>query len=101
MTHQAMDVVLVFDVCVRTRNLSLNLISEERLGRHSLIEQLRDEGLDDKEIAQFLNLCGVKTPTGLSYYQELVFVTRRKIRMRNERTREKIVEIGKLNFYIS
>ena len=48
MTHKAEDVVLAFDVRVRTRTLSLNLLPDGRMERHWLIEQLHQEGLLDK-----------------------------------------------------
>jgi hypothetical protein len=82
MTYEASDVVLAFDVLLKTRSLSLNLIPDERVERHKLIVQLHESGLDDSEIAEFLNLRGIKTPTGRTYYRELVFVTRRKVTLK-------------------
>ena len=101
MTHQAKDVVLAFDVSVRTRTLSLNLLPDGRMERHWLIEQLHEEGLLDKEIADFLNLAGITTPSGLPYYSELVFVTRRKSRLRSERKKEMAMQVGELRFYLN
>ena len=94
MTYQAKDVVLAFDVSVRTRTLSLNLLPDGRMERHWLIEQLHEEGLLDKEIADFLNLAGITTPSGLPYYSELVFVTRRKSRLRSERKKEMAMQVS-------
>jgi hypothetical protein len=78
-------VVLNFTVELTTRQLSLNLIPDRQQERHRLIEQLHESGLSDKQIASELNRRGVLTPSGKEYYQELVFVTRRKLRMRAER----------------
>ena len=100
MTYKATDVVLAFDVTLKTRTLSLNLLSDGRMERHLLIDQLHEEGLLDKEIASFLNLAGITTPSGLPYYSELVFMTRRKVRLRRERKNSNVLLIGKPNFYL-
>ena len=100
MTYAATDVVLAFDVILKTRSLSLNLIPDERLERHKLIVQLHEAGLSDREIAEFLNLSGIKTPTGRTYYQELVFVTRRKIRLRGSRQTRDAMTIQNVKFFL-
>lgn len=100
MTYEASDVVLAFDVSVKTRSLSLNLIPDERVERHKLIVQLHESGLDDREIAEFLNLSEIKTPTGKTYYQELVFVTRRKIRLREFRHTREALAIQNVKFFL-
>jgi hypothetical protein len=84
-TYSAERVSLCFSASVITRRLSLNLIPDERTLRLELIEQLHSKGFKDKEIAEHLNSCGLRTPHGKSYYQELVFMTRRKFRLRRER----------------
>jgi hypothetical protein len=101
MTYKVTDVVLAFDVTLKTRSLSLNQLPDGRVERHQLIEQLHEEGLLDKEIAQFLNLAGITTPSGLPYYSELVFMTRRKLRLRSERKQERAIQIGELCFYLN
>jgi hypothetical protein len=78
-------VVLHFTVELITRQLSLNLISDRRQERHKLIKKLHESRLSDKQIASELNRRGILTPSGKEYYQELVFVTRRKLRLRQER----------------
>lgn len=100
MTYKATDVVLAFDVNLKTRSLSLNLIPDERVERHKLIVQLHESGLDDDEIAEFLNLSGIKTPTGKTYYQELVCVTRRKIRLRETRQTRDSMTIQNVKFFL-
>lgn len=100
MTYEASDVVLAFDVILKTRSLSLNLIPDERVERHRLIVQLHESGLDDREIAEFLNLSGIRTPTGRTYYQELVFVTRRKIRLRKTRQTGDSMTIQNMKFFL-
>ncbi len=100
MTYEASDVVLAFDVILKTRSLSLNLIPDERVERHKLIVQLHESGLDDREIAEVLNLNGIRTPTGRTYYQELVFVTRRKIRLRESRQTGNAMKIQNVKFFL-
>lgn len=84
-TYLEPGVALHFTVELATRQLSLNLIPDRRQERHNLIKELYESGLSDKAIASELNRRGVLTPTGRQYYSELVFVTRRKLRMRAER----------------
>ena len=84
-------VVLRFEVEIVTRQLSLNVIPEGRQERHQIIESLYRSGLSDKQIASELNQRGIKTPSGKDYYYELVFVTRRKLRLRKERHLAKVI----------
>ncbi len=83
-------VVLRFEVEIVTRQLSLNLIPERRQERHQLIDMLYRFGFSDKQIASEPNQRGIKTPSGKDYYYELVFVTRRKMRLRKERHLAKV-----------
>ncbi len=63
-----------------------------------LIEQLHESGLSDKQIASELNRRGILTPSGKQYYQELVFVTRRKLRLRQERFLAPALVISEIRF---
>ncbi len=83
-------VVLRFEIEIVTRQLSLNLIPERRQERHQLIDMLYRSGFSDKQISSELNRRGIKTPSGKDYYYELVFVTRRKLRLRKERHLTKV-----------
>ena len=89
MTHFE-AVVLRFEVEIVTRQLSLNVIPEGRQERHQIIELLYRSGLSDKQIASELKQRGIKTPSGKDYYYDLVFVTRRKMRLRQERHSAKV-----------
>ena len=100
MTYRATDVVLAFDVKLKTRSLSLNLIPDERVERHKMIVQLHESGLDDREIAEFFNLSGIRTPTGKTYYKELVFVTRRKICLRETRKSREEMSVQNIKFFL-
>jgi DNA-binding transcriptional MerR regulator len=50
-----------------------------------LINTLSDEGMSNKEISEFLNSMGIKTPKGKDYYPKLIWVTLKKYRKRLER----------------
>lgn len=100
-THSFTDVICEIEVQIRTKRLSLNLVSEDTLKRHKVIDELHKKGLSDKEIADVLNASNIKTPTGLNYYQELVFVTRRKMRLREKRTEDLELTLGKVNFFLA
>jgi len=50
-----------------------------------LIKTLSDEGMSNKEISEFLNSMGIKTPKGKDYYPKLIWVTLKKYRKRLER----------------
>lgn len=99
-THSVSDVSLEFWIKLTTKILSLNLISDERVQKHNLIIQLHNNGLDDESIARYLNEKGIKTPRGLDYYRELVFVTRRKLMLREKRKTSTEYKLGKLGFVI-
>ncbi len=60
--------------------------------------QLHKDGLSDAEIANFMNNNGITSPRGLNYYSELIFVTRRKIKLRNKRKSETTVKLENLSF---
>ena len=83
-------VLLRFEAEIVTRQLSLNVLPEARQERHQLIDSLFRSGLSDKQIASELNRLGLKTPSGKDYYYDLVFVTRRKMRLRTERQSAKV-----------
>lgn len=55
-------------------------------------------GLSDTEIAEFLNKNNIKSPRGRKYYSELVFVTRRKLKLRELRKQEARFELENLSF---
>jgi len=54
--------------------------------------------MSDQQIADYLNDKNIKTPTGLSYYPELVFVTRRKIAIRESYIPYSRYELSKFEY---
>jgi len=91
---------LKFDVNLVTRILSLNFLSESRTNRLELIEKLHNEGLTDRQISEYLNERGMKTPRNKEYYPELVFVTRMKMSMRIQRKSYKTWVLENIKIYI-
>ena len=99
-TYSWTDFVLEFDVTLVTRILSLNFLSEGRTNRLELIEKLYNDGLTDRQISEYLNDRGIKTPRNKEYYPELVFVTRRKMMLRNQRKSDKSWVLENVKIYI-
>jgi hypothetical protein len=65
-----------------------------------LIEKLHNEGLTDKQISEYLKEKGIKTPRNKEYYPELVFVTRRKIMLRNQRKSDQSWIVENIKIYL-
>ena len=93
--------VLTFQVTVTTKGLSLKFLSKDKSDRLHLIESLFDSGYTDKQIAEILNERKILSPRGEKYYSELVFVTRRKFRMRKERGKEKDCIVSNIKIHLS
>jgi len=66
-----------------------------------LIESLFESAHTDKQIAEILNERKILTPRGGKYYYELVFVTRRKFRLRKEREKEKNCVVSNLKLHLA
>ena len=99
-TTQLESVTLSFKAELRTRQLSLNILPDGREERHEVIQHLHEGGLNDRQIANELNAAGVRTPKGLNYYPELVFVTRRKSANRKKRSANAKVVVSEISFFI-
>lgn len=93
--------MLSFEVEITSKSLSVSVIPKDRLGRLILIKKLHSDGLNDRQIADYLNSMNIKTPQGKTYYSELVFVTRSKFEKRNLRREEYKYEIKNMRFLIS
>lgn len=92
--------MLSFEVKITSKSLSLNVLPKDQLGRLILIKKLHSDGLNDHQIADYLNSMNIKTPRGKTYYSELVFVTRSKFEKRNLRREEYKYEIKNMSFLI-
>lgn len=60
-------------------------LDHNRVRRLELIKSLSDKGMSNREISDFLNSMGIKTPKGKDYYPNLIWVTLKKYRKRLER----------------
>ena len=92
--------VLVFDVELTTKALSVPVLSQGQQERHDLIQQLHEDGFTDADIAEYMNERNIKTPTGKQYYQELVWATRNKFLKRNLRKKDLSYEIKNVHFEV-
>ncbi len=77
----------------------MNYLPDERTQRISLIEKLHNDGMSDRDISEYLNREGLKTPRNRNYYPELIFVTRKKIERRKNREKDKIWNLGDLGIF--
>ncbi len=63
-------------------------LSEPRLYRLRLIDDLHRKGLNNRGIADYLNQRGILSPRGGSYSPKLVWVTHKKYLRRKERLKD-------------
>jgi hypothetical protein len=77
----------------------MNYLPDERTQRISLIEKLHNDGMSDRDISEYLNREGLKTPRNRNYYPELVFGTRKKIERRKNREKGKNWELVKVGIF--
>ena len=92
--------MLVFDVEITSKALSIPVISSGQQERLELIQQLHEDGFTDADIAEYMNERNIKTPTGKQYYQELVWATRNKFLKRNLRKKDLSYEIKNVHFEV-
>ena len=74
-----------YNALIETSQTSLIGLDHRRVQRLELIKTLSDEGMSNKEISEFLNSMGIKTPKGKDYYPKLIWVTLKKYRKRLDR----------------
>lgn len=74
-----------YNTIIETSQTSLIGLDHKRVLRLELIKTLSDDGMTNREISEFLNSMGVKTPKGKDYYPKLIWVTLKKYRKRLER----------------
>ena len=72
------------DVTVKTRTLTTPHLSDSRLYRLRLIDNLHRKGLNNRDIVDYLNQRETLSPCGGSYSPKLVWVTHKKF-LRNKR----------------
>ena len=84
------------DVTVKTRTLTLFELSQERLEKLNLIDDLYGQGLDSREIADHLNDLGIRSPRGGIYSSKLVWITHKKFKKRQERLKDTTYTVNRI-----
>ena len=73
-----------------TRNLIVSPYSEYQSELHDIIQNLHDEGLGYRRIAQWLNENGYQTLRGKKFYNNHVYSILKKKRLRDERLNQEV-----------
>ena len=77
--------VVDFKVEITTKSLSLVNLNETRTKRLEWLFSLRQNGYSNKEISDYLNDRGIRSPNGKVYSPKLIWVTLKKYQNRFER----------------
>jgi DNA-binding transcriptional MerR regulator len=85
------------DVTVLT--LTLNELSKKYTSRLDLILKLSNQGLSNQEVSDYLNTNGIRPLRTKEYTSKLIWATLKKIRQREERTKNTKTFFGKPSFY--
>jgi hypothetical protein len=89
------DVFFCFEMVLTTRNLLVYPYSDYQTELHDIIQNLHDEGLGYRKIAQWLNENEYQTPRGKKFFNSHVYSIHKKKRLRDERLNQKVeVEYG-------
>ena len=94
--HDLSRCFLGVDVTVTTRTLTIDHLSDSRLYRLHLIDDLHQKGLTNRDIADYLNERGMRSPRGGFYSPKLVWVTLKKFRLRKERMKDTTYTVGRM-----
>lgn len=81
-------------------NLSQSVIPDANQERHDIIHSLLWHRYNAKEIAEYLNTQGYRTPHGKSYYPELVGATISKLRRRLKGVKVSTPKVSELTFWL-
>ena len=68
--------------------MTLVELSQERLKKLNLIDDLYGQGLNSREIADHLNDQEIRSPRGGTYSSKLVWITHKKFKNRQERMKD-------------
>ena len=79
-----------FEMVLTTRNLIVSPYSEYQSELHDIIQNLHDEGLGYRRIAQWLNENGYQTLRGKKFYNNHVYSILKKKRLRDERLNQEV-----------
>ena len=82
------------EICLETRTLSYDKIPDKRVVRRDLILHLNNLGLQNNEIADFLNTKGIKKPRGTTYQTKDIWSAIKKWNDREKRLNDtKVVSL--------
>ena len=84
MTH----LVVGFIIEITTKSLSLVNLNETRTERLEWLFSLRENGYSNKEISDYLNDRGVRSPNDKVYSPKLIWVTLKKYQNRLKRSND-------------
>jgi hypothetical protein len=84
------DVFFCFEMVLTTRNLIVSSYSNYQLELHDIIQNLHDEGLGYRKIAQWLNENEYQTPRGKRFFNNHVHSILKKKRLRDERLNQEV-----------
>lgn len=80
--------VVDFNVEITTKSLSLVNLNETRTERLEWLFSLRENGYSNKEISDYLNNRGIRSPNGKVYSPKLIWITLKKYQNRLKRSKE-------------
>ena len=75
-----------FKIEITTKSLSLVNLNETRTERLEWLFSLRENGYSNKEISDYLNDRGIRSPNGKTYSPKLIWVTLKKYQNRLKRS---------------
>ena len=84
MTH----LVVGFIIEITTKSLSLVNLNETRTERLEWLFSLRENGYSNKEISDYLNDRGIRSPNGKVYSPKLIWITLKKYQNRLKRSND-------------
>ena len=93
------DVTLGVKCEIHTRTLTTPSLNPDRVQRLEILTKLHNQGLIDKQIADWFNDLGFTTPHGKRYTPKLIWVTRKKWLERKTRENDTYFVIYPPKFY--
>jgi DNA-binding transcriptional MerR regulator len=79
--------VVGFEIEITTKSLSLVNLNETRTERLEWLFSLRENGYSNKEISDYLNNRGIRSPNGKVYSPKLIWITLKKYQNRLKRSK--------------
>jgi DNA-binding transcriptional MerR regulator len=77
-------------------NFNHRRYTSREIKKLNLIDDLYGQGLNNREIANYLNECGIRSPHGGIYSSKLVWVTHKKFKDKQERIKDTTFTVDKI-----